>query len=217
MTNKKFYTSIEKRGNDIYQRFVENGIRGKEIIAFHPELFIKGGSAQVAVDMKGNALNRIGFDTIRDAHDYIERYKGVDGFKVFGATDPIIQFVAKEYSNTIEFDASKIVGAIVDIEVASGNLVNGKYVPGPFPEPDQANYPISMLTVYNTKTKTFLVIANTTSCLRASQLHFQIRDIQFSNDQLQDFVDCVYRFPSICLGNTLLPTHERSLFLCCRQ
>lgn len=153
---------MEKRGPNIYQRYVENGVRNREIIAFKPELYLLNQTNSQTVDardLNNNPLNRVPFDSIDEMNNFVEQYKNIDGFKVFGARDPLVQFVAQNYKGKIEFDANVIVGGLVDIEVASGVVVNGVYVPGPFPEPEDAKYPISMLTIYSTKTKKFHVWA----------------------------------------------------------
>ena len=51
-----------------------------------------------------------------DCREFIEQYKGVDGFKIYGNTDYIYQFIGDYFDGEVDYDPSKVVNANLDIE-----------------------------------------------------------------------------------------------------
>lgn len=155
----RFYTSMERRGSKVYLRYAdtETRKRGSAEVDFKPRLYVAGeASKAVAKDMKGNPLEAIDFDSMKEMADFIERYRGVDGYRLFGARDPLVQFVAKYFPGELKFDPDLIEAGFIDIEVFSGDIdADGNVIPGPFPKPEEAKYPISMLTIYHKATDTY--------------------------------------------------------------
>lgn len=159
-----FYTSVEKRGNGIFLRYTDpaTGTRKKTEIEYKPSLYVQGVDNPVAKDFWGRDLEKVDFETIRDMTDFIEKYRGIQGYRIYGQRDPIFQFITKYYPGDIKFDGSKIHGNITDIEVFSGDikvLEDGtlEVIDGPFPKPEEALYPISMLTIHHSVTDTYHV------------------------------------------------------------
>ena len=158
----RFYTNVEKRGSKIYLKYADKATqkRGKVEVDFKPNLYVAGTANPVAKNMRGEPLEMVSFDSMKEMSEFIDRYKGIDGYKMYGQRDSVFQFIAKYFPGKIDFDPSLIHGAIADIEVFSGDVKVGddgklQVVRGPFPEPTEANYPISMLTIYHTATGKF--------------------------------------------------------------
>jgi len=162
--SEHFYTNIDTRGNKVFLRYVEDGQHKKEVIEFAPELYIKTNDAAKAdaMSMHDEPLEAVQFTDNKEMRKFIESYKDVDGFSVYGTENIMNQFMSKAYPRDIKYDAQKILGGILDIETFSGNVEvdeDGKVQPidGPFPNPETAEYPISLITVYHTVEKKFYV------------------------------------------------------------
>lgn len=156
--SSSFYTNVEKRGNRILLRYVENGERKAQEVSFKPYIYVSATKAPDAISLHGEALNKISFDDIKSFDEYIQRFKDVDGYKMFGMRDIPFQFISQQYPGKIKYDMSLIHGAIFDIEVYSGDVdENGEPVSGPFPDPVEALYPITAITIYHTVKKQYFV------------------------------------------------------------
>jgi DNA polymerase elongation subunit (family B) len=156
----KFYTNIDTRGNRVFMRYVEDGERKSEIIDFKPELYIKTNdpSKADAMSMHDEHLEAVIFQDSKEMNKFIESYKDIDGFAVYGTESIMNQFVSKMYPGNLEYDPTKIKGAIVDIETFSGDIdEQGNPIDGPFPQPETADYPISLITLYDTQNKVYFV------------------------------------------------------------
>lgn len=153
----RFYTNVSKRGNAIYERYIENGERKMDKVYFKPELFIRSNKVEdtQAKSEIGENLSRIEFGNLDDLNEFVDKYKEYEGFSMYGMKDHILQYITRNYPGEIKFDESKIHCGYIDIEVFSGSVINGVVVPGPFPEPDQAKYPITMITVYHSVHKKY--------------------------------------------------------------
>lgn len=159
-----FYTSVEKRGQNILLRYVRDGVRKMEKIEFQPSLYIRSGQQGVAdaISMFDEPLSRVDFKTMKEAEEFIDRYKDVSGFKVYGMRTMQYQFISKHFPGEIKFDTNKVNKCIMDIEVFSGEVTlnaEGKIecVAGPFPDPKDSSYPISAITAWSSRTKQYHV------------------------------------------------------------
>jgi len=152
----RFYTNVERRGQKIYLKYADKatGKRGKTESSFKPNLFIQTRNAEKAVakDFWDRDLEKIEFENMKEMSEFIERYKGIGGYRIYGQRDPSFQFIDRYFPGKIDFDPNMIHGGIVDIEVFSGDIEvkeDGSYgvIRGPFPDATNADYPISMLTI----------------------------------------------------------------------
>jgi DNA polymerase elongation subunit (family B) len=162
------YSDVFKRGNKVYVRAIDQvtGERVRFQEEFKPFLYMKTNNvaAAVARSLRDEPLERMDFDTINEFEDFQERYKDTEGFKMYGCRDVAYQYIANNYPGKIKHVFKHVRGAILDIEVESGDIevdASGKIVNmtrGPFPEPEDANYPVTAVTVYDTKTKAFITL-----------------------------------------------------------
>lgn len=158
--NQVFFTNVLKRGDNLLVRSVDTrtGERLYETIPYKPKLFMPSNNPESKfVGYRREPLEEINFDSMREADNFLERYRDVEGFRVYGQKDYGFQYLAEVYgSASVYYDASLIRRFIVDIEVFSGEIdENGNSVSGPFPEPMEALYPVSATTIYDSTTNTF--------------------------------------------------------------
>jgi len=116
----EFYTNISMKGKNILYRGIdENGNRISRKEEFHPTLFIPSKSKTDWMTLDGYYVEPIQPGNIPDTREFINKYKNVQGFNVYGNTDYVCQYVAENFEKDIEYDMSKIVIANIDIECES--------------------------------------------------------------------------------------------------
>lgn len=162
--SESFYTNIDVRGNKVFLRYFDDGKHRSEVVEFAPELYIRTNDAAKAdaMSMHDEPLEAVQFQDQREMRKFIETYKDVDGFSVYGTESIMNQFMSKAYPGDIKYDGQKIRGAVLDIETFSGDVeigLDGEILPidGPFPDPNLAAHPISLITVYHTVEKKYYV------------------------------------------------------------
>jgi DNA polymerase elongation subunit (family B) len=133
-----FYTSVICVGNNIFYRGVKNNRSVKLKIAYKPTIFLPVNKPTEWKNLQNEYLDKLTLESIRECRDYVERYKDVDNFKIYGNTRYEYAYIADEFKGAIEWDQSKINIAIIDIEVGSDNG---------FPDPYKANEPITAIAV----------------------------------------------------------------------
>jgi len=143
-----FYTNVQCSGNYILYRGIVDGKRIREKFEYKPSLFepsntIPNSGAQYKT-LFNQPLKEMVFESIREARDYVKDNKSVQGKKIYGNTRFEYNYIADTNPGMIEWDKSKIVIAVIDIEVGSENgfpdIVNAdepitaialKYIDGP--------------------------------------------------------------------------------------
>jgi DNA polymerase elongation subunit (family B) len=147
----KFYTSVNCVGNNILYRGVENGRRIKEKIPYTPTLFLPAKKQTKFKTLKGDYLEPMKFESIRDARDFVKRYEGVDSFEIYGNNRYEYVYISDEHpEETIEWNVQDVCVAYLDIEVGSENG---------FPEPSLASEPVTAITVKLSNDPKFYVFA----------------------------------------------------------
>lgn len=136
------YTSVEQKGNSILLRGYRNGNRISEKIPYKPYLFVETDQTEETEwkSYYGTNVERKNFSNISSARDFIEKYKDVSNYRIFGTTDWVTQFICDEYPNEFEFDVRNLKIHLVDIEteVESG-----------FPDPALAQERINLITIHD--------------------------------------------------------------------
>lgn len=158
MNNTRFYTDVSFRGNKIYHRYVENGISCEEVVDCNPELFIRSKTPNSTFkSLHNEPLERIEFEDSNAMRKFISDYKDISGFAVYGNENQISQYITRMYPENIAFDSKFIKYGFLDIETFSGRIVDGKFVDGPFPDPETAEFPVCLITLYLKDTDTYYV------------------------------------------------------------
>ena len=114
-----FYTNVSIRGNNVLYRGHSNGRRVQQKIPFYPTLYVKSNKeTSEFTTIFGNPVEPIKFDNVQDARQFIDRYKDVQGYEVYGNTSFIYQYLYDEFPNDVEYDFSKLRIANLDIETS---------------------------------------------------------------------------------------------------
>ena len=116
----EFYTNISMRGKYILYRGIdENGNRVSRKEEFHPTLFVPSQDETDWRTLEGFYVEPFRPGNIPETRDFINQYKDVKGFDVYGNTDYICQYIADNYPSDVDYDISNIVIANIDIETES--------------------------------------------------------------------------------------------------
>ena len=135
----RFYTSVVKYGNNLLLRYVNNGQAYKGKIPFQPTFYIdKKEDTSDWHTLDGKPVAPIKFEALKEATQYVERYKGVEGFKFYGQTQFQYQYITETYPKTINWDKDLIKLFSIDIETATENG---------FPNIKEANEEILLITI----------------------------------------------------------------------
>ena len=144
-----FYTNVTRYGNNLLYIGYKGGQRVKQRIPFKPKLYIKtsksvseGGYAT----LDNLLVEPIEFDSMKDATDFVKRYENVNDFTVYGMNNFVSQFIAQKYPEEIKFNREDISVTTIDIECQSDQG---------FPEPHLAEWPITAITIKNSKEKVY--------------------------------------------------------------
>ena len=143
-----FYTSVSRYGSNILYRGYSNGSPVQQRIKFKPTLYVQSQKESEWKSLDGVNVEPMKFDSMSEAKDFMELYKGVNGFNIYGNTNYVAQFIQERWSDEIEFDPNIINIVNIDIEVSSDEG---------FPEPDQAYYPVISIALKSNKDDNYYV------------------------------------------------------------
>jgi DNA polymerase elongation subunit (family B) len=132
-----FYTNIFMRGNKLYVRANNLGIRTKEVIEYKPYLFVQNKDGNYKT-LDGTSVDKIEFSSISDAKDFVESYKDVSNFNIYGYTNYAYLYLYDAYRGDIQYDPSLVNIATLDIECAADEG---------FPSIDLADKELTAITI----------------------------------------------------------------------
>lgn len=115
----KWYTSVKRSGNKLYIRGHYEGVPYSDVVEYQPTLYLPSKTPTDYKNLAGEYLRPIKQPSIRDLRGFLEKYKDVDGFSVYGNENPIYQYIADEFPGKIEFDMNNIKTYYLDIETTS--------------------------------------------------------------------------------------------------
>lgn len=117
----KFYTNIDVRGNHILYRGYDNGMPIQQKIAYRPHLFVKTNEqTQYKVFKSKEPVKKKTFDSINDMKDFVEQFKDVPNFGVYGCSNIVRQFTGNEFRGEIDWDFKQVQLWFFDIETKVG-------------------------------------------------------------------------------------------------
>lgn len=134
-----FYTNVRVHRGKILFRGISDGKRILERYDFSPTLYTPDINGKFK-DFHGNKFSAMEFNRIYDARQFIKDYGSNENAKVYGMRSfeyAFIDSMFEEYEH-IDYDASKIRVARIDIEVDSSEG---------FPHAEQAEQEINAITV----------------------------------------------------------------------
>jgi DNA polymerase elongation subunit (family B) len=132
-------------GDHFLVRGYENGEHFMIREKFSPTLFVPARKQTKYQTLSGEYVEPIEPGSVRECRDFIKKYEGVEGFKIYGNTGYIYQYISDKYSEEqIIFDSDKVKLATLDIEVASENG---------FPDVESAAEEVLLITIQDYSTK----------------------------------------------------------------
>ena len=112
----EFYTNVTRFGNTLLYRGYKNGHRVQERVKFKPTLFVPDPrSDTLALD--GARVSGVQLEDMREAKDFVDRYKDMSNFRVYGNTNYVTQFIQEKFPGNIQFDPDQVNVGFYDIEV----------------------------------------------------------------------------------------------------
>ena len=145
--SNNYYTNIAAVGNNIFYRGVKGGRRVKLKIVYRPTLYLPSSKPTKFKTLDGDFVEPMKFENISEARDFVNRYKEVQNFKIFGNNNYAYTFIADEHKSMIEWDINELSIAVIDIEVGSENG---------FPDPYLANEPITAICIKYMNGRTYV-------------------------------------------------------------
>ena len=115
----KYYTNVYRAGNFLYVREVENGRRRKFKKEYRPTLYIPTTRKSTLHAPDGTAVEPTQPGTMQECYQFLQKYKGVDNFRVYGNTGYEYAYINETYSTHIDYKLKEIVIVNLDIEVES--------------------------------------------------------------------------------------------------
>ena len=113
----RFYTSASLYSNQVLERGFENGQRFNDRLDYEPTLYVPTSKSSKYKTLDGRNVDAIKPGTIKDCRDFINQYKDVHNFEIFGNTIYQYSYLAERYpSNPTQYDYSLIQTAYIDIE-----------------------------------------------------------------------------------------------------
>ena len=134
-----FYTDVYKRGDYIYFRGYKDGKRVSDKIPFQPTFYVRTGNKDSPYkSLLGEPLEKKVFGSIYESKIFLDRYKEVSNFPIYGNINLAYQFITKVFPDTIQFDMSLMTILTIDIETST------EYG---FPDPRQAQEDALLITI----------------------------------------------------------------------
>ena len=106
------------RSNRIYVTGYKNGKRFQSQFPYQPYLFHDNKNGDYKT-IDGKPVSKKIFDTVKEAKDFIAKYKDVDNFNIYGFDKFHYTYINDKYNDQIDFDINLIRIVTIDIECAA--------------------------------------------------------------------------------------------------
>ena len=147
-----FYTSVDTLGNDILFCGYKDGKRLQERIKYKPTVYVPSDVKTEFKTLDGKYVEAINPGSIRDTNEFFREYEEVENFKIYGSRNFVHQFISDAFHKRgIEFDRDIVNVTSLDIEVQSDEG---------FPKPEEADHPVTAITVKNNIDNKYYVFGN---------------------------------------------------------
>ena len=119
----EFYTSVFARGDKVYYRGYKDGRRVEEVVNYKPYLFFpsRRGNNTHYKTLDGKPVEKMEFDSISDAKDFMKRYSDVSNMEIYGFNLFPYVFIYDKFHGQMDYDISKIKIISLDIETDSSD------------------------------------------------------------------------------------------------
>jgi DNA polymerase elongation subunit (family B) len=174
----RFYTNVQMVGDHFLVRGYDNGEHFMIREKFSPTLFVPAKKQTKYQTLSGEYVEPIEPGSVRECRDFIKKYDGVQGFKIYGNDRYIYQYISDKYPDEqIIFDIDKVKLATLDIEVASENG---------FPDVESAAEEILLITIQDYSTKQIYTWG--LGKFQNNQSNVKYRAFSTEYDLLNDFI-----------------------------
>ncbi len=113
-----FYTNIAIHRNEILACGYLDGKRYKHKVRYKPYAFLPSKIPTPYRTLQNTYASKMDFDSISEAREFFDRYKDVDGFKLYGLKNFQYLYIYDNFKGEVAYDASLIQVHNLDIEVA---------------------------------------------------------------------------------------------------
>lgn len=148
----RFFTAVDRIGQNMMVRGYENGKPFFEKHKYSPTLFVPSGKPTGYKDIYGVHQLPRKFDTMYDATQYIKETQGVSNGVVNGMDNFVLAFISDEFKNQ-EPETSLVRIKNLDIEVHSATYLDPNdpttAKEDGFPSPEIAKWQIDSMTLYD--------------------------------------------------------------------
>jgi DNA polymerase elongation subunit (family B) len=119
---KNFYSNVHLSGDKIFYIGYENSERVQYQEIFSPVLFVPSNKETEYKTLEGKYVQPVNFESVRDARNFIDKYKEVEGFTVYGNDRFLYQYISSKFPDAeLDYDISKLKIYTIDIETSSEN------------------------------------------------------------------------------------------------
>lgn len=182
----KFYTNINKWGNNILIRQIIDGDQVDHKIPFEPTLYIPSTKPTGFKGFYGEDLSPKLFDSMTNARDFIKQYKAVPEFDIHGNDNYPIQYLAQEFPDEVDYSLSELRIGNFDIE-------NDKSPDGSFAKVDNPLGAITAITLYDNLDEKYYLFTTLDWQLKDTKLDFITEDT-IEYNLCKDEKDLLIRF-----------------------
>lgn len=117
----QFYTHVFQNKNKFLVRGYRDGKPVKEIHNYKPYLFVDSKTPNSEFKTTdGKSVEKIFFDNVWEAKNFIKEYKDVSGFGVYGSKHFLYNFIYDQFNGEIDYDPSLVSVVALDIENEMG-------------------------------------------------------------------------------------------------
>jgi DNA polymerase elongation subunit (family B) len=139
------YTNVYQYGSKMLVRgYDTKGNQYKRKEDFQPTIFVPSKTPTDYKTLQGNYVASLHPGTMRDTKDYIDRYKDVEGFEIYGNNNYVAQYISDNFKGELKFDIENIRIWTIDIETSTESG---------FPNMKTANEEILLITLQDNATK----------------------------------------------------------------
>lgn len=136
----KFYTRVDPWGDNLLVCGYEGGKRVQKKIPYKPYMFVPCRTESKYRTIDGKVVDKLPFDSIKEARRYAREYKDVAGMPLYGLDKFHHVYIYDTYKGEIDYDPSQVSIVTVDIEVDIAGDSG-------FPSPDKAENEITLITI----------------------------------------------------------------------
>ena len=136
-----FYTNFFLRSGKVYLRGYDKGLPFEDVVYCKPYLFAPAKKGDYKT-IDGKTVARVDFPNVREAREFVDKYKDIEQFQIYGSTNFAYVYVNDRFPGDVEFDSGKVSVVTLDIECDSSDG---------FPNIDTADKKLTSITIRKKK------------------------------------------------------------------